>query len=118
MLLAMLVLGMVAYVGYVYGNMVGRTDEYVTWTPFLYGGNGGERQGEYEEKIRQLQAIGDVKWDIIMEYDTCFSLIAEKKEKTELLERLRRLEILWQTYDMLMAKYGPEEDTLTSLDTE
>ena len=114
----MLVLGMVAYVGYVYGNMVGRMDEYVTWTPFLYGGNGGERQGEYEKKIRQLQAIGDVKWDIIMEYDTCFSLIAEKKEKTELLERLRRLEILWQTYDMLMAKYGLEEDTLTSLDTE
>ena len=103
-LLFVLSIGLTAYISYAAGesNWLGGHSF------FLSNDNIDEKLEAYGERIRQLTNLNEVKWDLIMQYDSALGSI---DDKDELMRHLERLDMLWEAYDLLMAKYKNDENT-------
>lgn len=100
-LLAILALGITAYISYA----AGETQQF---GKLCFYDDNDEKLEAYGERIRQLTNLNRVEYDIIMQYD---SALASLEDKDELMMHANRLEMLWDVYHLLMAKYSADEDT-------
>ena len=102
-LLFILSIGLTAYLAYA----AGETKRFGEFGVFS-SDKTDEKLEAYGERIRQLTNLNEVKWDMIIQYD---SALGSFDDKDELMRHLERLDMLWDAYDLMVAKYKNDEDT-------
>ncbi|MBP5381621.1 MAG: hypothetical protein J6Y39_07850 [Bacteroidaceae bacterium] len=102
-LLIVFVMAVTAYIAYAVGEKNGSANAGV-----LPNDSIADKLEAYGERIRQLDNLGKVKRDIIVQYDSALNAVGEKEE---LMKHLERLDMLWGVYRFMMMKYKFNEDT-------
>ena len=102
-LLIVFVMAVTAYIAYAVGEKNGSAN-----TGVLPNDSIADKLEAYGERIRQLDNLGKVKRDIIVQYDSALNAVGEKEE---LMKHLERLDMLWGAYRFMMMKYKFNEDT-------